>query len=60
MSPRDDAQLALQLSSCELSLSGETRAELVSALAELLLVVARARCIEVNNQEDGDDREAGT
>jgi hypothetical protein len=60
MSPRDNAQLALRLRPGELSLSEETRAELVSALAELLLVVARARCLEVKSQEDGDDREAGT
>lgn len=59
MSPHDNAQLALQLRRGELSLSEETRAELVSALAELLLVVAHARCLEVRSQEDGDDREAG-
>lgn len=55
MSPRENAQLALSLAPRELEVNEEKRREVVMALADLLLTVARARSSEAEGEEDGDD-----
>lgn len=57
MSPRENPQLALGLPPREFEVSDDKRSEVVKALAELLLSVARARArlSERGSEEDSDD-----